>query len=268
MALEQLSKTGIVDGQTIQDYHITQSIDALTGTVGYDITISGSFTLDNTTGSGYFASSVTSEQIKPQSVVSDKGYTVPYLNSTGSTSPLNYNSYLTYNPVTDLLNTTSSYATSASQAISASYAPLGTPTSYNPTYLKIDDVSYTSSSPYTIDNTSPSVLYISQSNPNDQGNPNYLGLEFVPLTSQEDGKIISFNVFYQASSMEATNIFVTSSGGDIFGLNDTSIGTGGDNTLSGLTGLNNISSFDFQYVEGGGATGMAQGWYFISKEGS
>ena len=122
MALETLSKTGIVDGQTIQDYHVTQSIDALTGTVGYALTVSGSFTLVGTTGSGYFASSLTTDQVRPESVVSDKGYTVPYLNGTGSSSPLNYNAYLTYNPVTDLLNTTSSQAISSSRAISSSYA--------------------------------------------------------------------------------------------------------------------------------------------------
>jgi len=267
MALETLSKTGIVNGQTVQDYHVTQSIDALTGTVGYALTVSGSFTLVGTTGSGYFASSLTTDQVRPSNVVSNKGYTVPYLNGTGSSSPLNYNAYLTYNPVTDLLNTTSSQAISSSRAISASYAPLGTPTDYNPTYLKIDDVSYTSSTPYAVDNTVPSVLYISQSNPNGQGNPNNIGLVFSPLTAK-DGKIISFNVFYEAANLDSTNIFITSSGVAVFGLNGTSIAVGNDNTLSSLTGLNNISSFDFQYLEGGGATGMTQGWYFISKEGS
>jgi hypothetical protein len=45
---QTLSKTGITNGSTIQVGHVTQSIDALTGTVAYDITISGSLT---TTGS-------------------------------------------------------------------------------------------------------------------------------------------------------------------------------------------------------------------------
>jgi hypothetical protein len=40
-----LSKSGIVDGATVQPWHVTQSIDALTGTTAYDITISGSLTL-------------------------------------------------------------------------------------------------------------------------------------------------------------------------------------------------------------------------------
>ena len=264
MALETLSKTGIVDGQTIQDYHVTQSIDALTGIVGYALTVSGSFTLVGTTGSGYFASSVTSEQIKPSNVVSDKGYTVPYLNGTGSSSPLNYNAYLTYNPVTDLLNTTSSQAISSSRAISASYAPLGTPTDYNPTYLKIDDVAYTSSTPYIINDFVPSLIYISQSGTNAQGNPNELGLSFSPLNGK-DGKIITFNIFFDKTDLDTNFVYVTSSGVSIFGLSNNSIAAGNDNTLNNLTGIGNMASFDFQWLDGGGATGMAQGWYFIRR---
>jgi len=40
-----LSKTGITTGATIQTGHVTQSVDAFTGLVSYDITLSGSFTL-------------------------------------------------------------------------------------------------------------------------------------------------------------------------------------------------------------------------------
>ena len=40
-----LSKTGITTGATVQAQQVSQSIDALTGTVTYDITISGSLTV-------------------------------------------------------------------------------------------------------------------------------------------------------------------------------------------------------------------------------
>jgi hypothetical protein len=40
-----LSKTGITNGATIQTGHVTQSVDAFTGLVSYDITLSGSLTL-------------------------------------------------------------------------------------------------------------------------------------------------------------------------------------------------------------------------------
>jgi hypothetical protein len=41
-----LSKTGIVDNSTIRTWHITQSINAFTGTQAYDITLSGSLTVN------------------------------------------------------------------------------------------------------------------------------------------------------------------------------------------------------------------------------
>ena len=58
---QTLSKTNIVNGNTIQASDVSQSIDALTGAVAYDITISGSFTFTGaTTGSGWFANAVSS----------------------------------------------------------------------------------------------------------------------------------------------------------------------------------------------------------------
>ena len=46
-----LSKTGISNGGTIQASHVTQSVDALTGTIAYDIKISGSLALTGSVGS-------------------------------------------------------------------------------------------------------------------------------------------------------------------------------------------------------------------------
>jgi len=49
-----LSKSGITNGSTVQTWHVTQSVDAFTGTKAYDITISGSLiltgSLDSTNG--------------------------------------------------------------------------------------------------------------------------------------------------------------------------------------------------------------------------
>jgi hypothetical protein len=44
-----LSKTGITTGATIQVGHVTQSIDAFTGTTQYDIILSGSLTITGST---------------------------------------------------------------------------------------------------------------------------------------------------------------------------------------------------------------------------
>jgi hypothetical protein len=50
MALS-LSKTGIEQNQTINAWHVTQSIDAFAGTVAYDITLSGSLELTGSVSS-------------------------------------------------------------------------------------------------------------------------------------------------------------------------------------------------------------------------
>ena len=52
--IKTLSNSGIITNDTIQAGHVTQSINALTGTEAYDITISGSLLLPGTTASGSF----------------------------------------------------------------------------------------------------------------------------------------------------------------------------------------------------------------------
>jgi hypothetical protein len=44
-----LSKTGITTGESVESWHVTQSIDAFSGLEAYDITLSGSLTLQNGT---------------------------------------------------------------------------------------------------------------------------------------------------------------------------------------------------------------------------
>jgi len=56
------SKSGITSGATIQPGHVTQSVDAFTGLVAYDITLSGSLTLTgslNQSGSMRVSNAVT-----------------------------------------------------------------------------------------------------------------------------------------------------------------------------------------------------------------
>jgi hypothetical protein len=47
-----LNKTGITTGNTVEAYHVTQSIDAFTGNVAYDISLSGSFTVTGSVSNG------------------------------------------------------------------------------------------------------------------------------------------------------------------------------------------------------------------------
>ena len=55
---KQLSKSGISTNDAILAWHVTQSVDAFTGTEAYDVTISGSLTITGST-SGTFTGSFT-----------------------------------------------------------------------------------------------------------------------------------------------------------------------------------------------------------------
>ena len=87
-----LSKTGITTSNTVEAWHVTQSVDALTGTAAYNISISGSLTV---TGS----------------VVSTQGMSGSFTGSFGG----NLNG-------TALLATSASFASTAANATSASFA--------------------------------------------------------------------------------------------------------------------------------------------------
>ena len=87
-----LSKTGITTSNTVEAWHVTQSVDALTGAAAYNISISGSLTV---TGS----------------VVSTQGMSGSFTGSFGG----NLNG-------TALLATSASFASTAANATSASFA--------------------------------------------------------------------------------------------------------------------------------------------------
>jgi len=137
MALN-LSKTGIATTQTIEAWHVTQSIDALTGAYAYDLTISGSL---NTTGSiitGSISNAVSSSRAIDATFADSA-----YITSSVATSPLAIalfnstssnnatfrfdNDDLKYQPsnntlyVTNLVGT-ASLATTASYVVSANSA--------------------------------------------------------------------------------------------------------------------------------------------------
>ena len=57
---KNLSKSGIITGQTIKASEISQSIDALTGTEAYNLTFSGSLNLTGSVVTGSISNAVTS----------------------------------------------------------------------------------------------------------------------------------------------------------------------------------------------------------------
>ena len=162
MALKTLSKTNTLNGNIVLASDVSQSVDAFTGIEGYAISLSGSFTFSGaTTGSGVFQNSINALSSSAVYVASnastDTNYTLVFKNDSlgldgyhqlaadGTNGPY-------YNPSTNILggtggitvsgsigkftsitgslsgsvNGTASFATSASQAITASIAGIAT----------------------------------------------------------------------------------------------------------------------------------------------
>jgi hypothetical protein len=93
-----LSKTGITNGQTIQPSHVTQSIDAFTATEAYDISLSGSLTLD--VNGGY---QMTASSGNYTSVTDPGTATLPNGSSLTNTNGSLTTFYGTYVPITSSL---------------------------------------------------------------------------------------------------------------------------------------------------------------------
>ena len=105
-----LSKTGIITGEQVDAWHVTQSIDAFTKVEAYDITVSGSFTLTgslrlsgslvgNTTGTSSYA---VSSSYSPYSETTDYALTSSFNQTDIYTLQFNH-------PVANLNNSTTYY---------------------------------------------------------------------------------------------------------------------------------------------------------------
>lgn len=112
LKLKNIFATGsdqVAQTYTIESWHVSQSVDAFTGVVAYDITVSGSFTL---TGSQYVSGSV-SASFGPNTV----GF-----HGTSSWSVSSSRSISSSFAISASYALSSSYAVSSSFATSASYA--------------------------------------------------------------------------------------------------------------------------------------------------
>ena len=137
MALQILSKTNMVNGNTIQAADVSQSIDAFTGAIGYDVTFSGSFTLTGaTTGSGFWQNAVSSSFASTASFVTLAQTASFVLNAVSSSYALSssvtvsssyaYSSSIAFSSsyaYSSSVTVSSSYAYSSSVTVSSSYAP-------------------------------------------------------------------------------------------------------------------------------------------------
>ena len=225
-----LSKTLIATGQTVQASQITQSIDALTGAVAYDITISGSLTV---TGS---------------------------LNMNGTLNATSSNA------ISSSFATTASFAVSSSRAVSSSFATTASfalngggggaafPTS---TYIN-NATNGTVGTAYQIDATSKGMLYIDTN-----GNSRDIYFEF---NAGVIDQIITFTTYWgqSASNLDPSVIFLKAAASNIYGLKSNQI-SGTTSRLSNLVATSSpaitlVYSFQFQYTTVNGTLG----WYLIN----
>ncbi len=156
---------------------------------------------------------------------------------------------------------TASFVVSSSYATTASYAANANNSVF--TYIGIDDVTYTSSlAGYSIDNNTPSQVYVSQSS-----SPFQLALRFV---AGSDGQIVNFTPYYEAANLALNFIDITSSV-IVYGLDGRQVtpGPGGSRTANNLfnPGVNNVGNLTFQYISTPSGF-LTPGWYLINKNAS
>jgi len=111
-----LNQVGIETGNIVEAYHITQSIDAFTGTVDYDIYLSGSF---NMTGSINGEPGIINPLTASYAITTSYAETASYAIS--ASYEINYETSSSYAETASIAES-SSYALSASYVESSSYA--------------------------------------------------------------------------------------------------------------------------------------------------
>jgi len=132
-----LDKNGITTGQTVEAYHVTQSIDAFTGTEAYDITLSGSFTV---TGSIHHEGNQTTD-----GTITATQFIGP-LNGTASHAVSSSHAITASYAQNAPTSVSASYAVSSSYSVTASYAENALTTSY--TISASYEINYETSSSY------------------------------------------------------------------------------------------------------------------------
>jgi len=301
LVLKQIFTSGsdeIAQNYAIESWHVSQSVDAFTGAVAYDIKISGSLTLTGSvssrngfTGSllGTAATASIAQQVKVTNNATTVGTNYRLVFITGSTLPDPNNDGFTalrfdsgsdgsgifYTPSTNTLNVgrvsgsndgnidfvgTASYAATASVATSATTAQSAT--NYFPSYVGIDSLTYTASTnPYTVAGITPPVVYVSQSS-------DILGLNFFPNTAT-DGQTVTFVSNYRnISPLQTLDIKISASGVNIYGKGGIAnvIPSSGNGTLSSLFGggVPAVDSVTFQFITTTSTLFPAVGWYIMN----
>jgi hypothetical protein len=249
-----LSKSNIANSNIIEAWQVSQSVDAFTGIVEYDVTISGSLIL---TGSQKILGSISS---------SNGSNTVGFFGTSSWAASASFTTSASY-ALSSSISISSSYAFSASYALSSSYAfnsntasyinPASViPSKFAPSYLMVDSAVYPPATPYAIQGPSSTNIYISASTT--------VGLQFTS-TNVTDGQIINFYSFWAFPNITSTNIAVTASI-NVYGIGGGTnlVIPGTPKTLDQIGVGPSIKSFTFQYINTPGVNFPAAGWYLIN----
>ena len=237
-----LSKSNIVNGNTIQAADVSQSIDAFTGTIAYDITLSGSLQL---TGSVKSRNGYTGSLQGTASIATSASYALTATTATSATSA----SYA----VSSSFAVSSSYATTASFALNGGGGGAAYPTS-----AYIDNATYgTVGTAYQIESTSAGMLYIDTSN-----NSKSVYFNFnAGVTNQ----IVTFTTYWdQTTSVMDPNLIFFTTAGIAYGLYQNTINNTTGKLADLVTGavptIGYLYTFQFQYT----TINAILGWYLIN----
>jgi len=266
-----LSKSNIVNGNTIQAADVSQSIDAFTGTIAYDITLSGSLQLTGSVksrngytgslqGTATTATTATSASNITTAVLGGVGSYYPVFVAGDGTRAPKIASLFEYDLELNSLSVDiSGNATSASYATTASFALNGGGGgAVNPTSAYIDNGNYGSTgTAYQISTSSADILYI-----NTDSNARSVYFNF--NTGSID-QVITFTTYFDqtVSNMDPNFIFCTTAG-IIYGLKGNTINNTTGKLADLVTGAGPVfgffNSFQFQYTTVNSITG----WFLIN----
>jgi hypothetical protein len=260
-----LSKSNIVNGNTIQAADVSQSIDAFTGTIAYDITLSGSLQLTGSVKSrnGYTgslsgnATTATSASNITTAVLGGAGEFYPVFVVGEGTKAPKIASLFAYDLEENSLSVnttgTASYATTASFALNGGGGGAAFPTS-----AYIDNTNYGSvGTAYPINASSAGMLYIDTRN-----NSRDVYFNF---SAGATNQVITFTTYYDqtVSTMDPNFIYCTTAG-VIYGLKQNEInnttGKLADLVTTSSPAITLFNSFQFQYTTVNSRTG----WFLIN----
>ena len=149
-----LSKTGIAQTSTINAWHVTQSVDALTGTAAYDITISGSLDVSNAT--------VTGDLVGTASWASNAVLATNATSATDATNATNATKLVASNNYTTNVDYNVPFAATSSATYEQFFKENGSEMTYNPSSNTLTVTNFAGTASHaTYAETSPAPTYLS-----------------------------------------------------------------------------------------------------------